>query len=98
MATTENIFLLADLETLNQESEKTKEFINENCANIVDFHTFNIKTLTENDEVFLYLNDEEIKNCLPLLAKLKCAIGFLPHPEAAQTRSGYRVPKDTKEA
>ncbi|PWH84962.1 TIGR00341 family protein [Brumimicrobium oceani] len=98
MATTENIFLLADLETLDQESESAKEFIKENCPNILDFHTFKIKSLKESDEVFLYLSDEEIKNCLPLLAELKCSVGFLPHPEAQQTRSGYRVPKDTKEA
>ena len=98
MAAIKNIFVLADLETLDKESEKTKAFLNENCQHIEDFKTFDRNTLTENDHVFLYLSDDEIKKLLPELAATNCAIGFLPHPEALQIRSGYQVPKDTKEA
>src|SRR5690554_560450 len=98
MATTENIFLLADFEALDQESEKTKKFLNENCANIVDVESFDVESLTEDDHVFLFLSDQKIKKILPKLAARNCAVGFLPHPDAIQTRSGYQVPKDTKGA
>lgn len=98
MSVNENVFVLADLEILNQESEKTKAFINENCGNIVDSQTFNIDLLSDQHQVYLYLSDDEIKKTLPKLASKNCSIGFLPHPNAIQARSGYQVPKDTKEA
>ncbi|RYM35761.1 TIGR00341 family protein [Brumimicrobium glaciale] len=98
MVTNENIFVLADLEVLDQESEKTKEFLKENCPNILDFSFFDLKSLNDTDRVFLFLSDVQIKEYLPKVAVTNCAIGFLPHPDGAQTRSGYQVPKDFKEA
>lgn len=98
MATNENIFLIADFEALDKESEKTREFLNENCPHVVDVETFDITSLTEDDQVFLFLSDRQIKNLLAQIAETKCSIGFLPHPYAKQTRSGYQVPKDTIEA
>lgn len=92
------IYVFADLEELENESEKTKEFIQEKCPNVVDFQSFDVRVFSEEDRVFLYISDAEIKKRLPELAKTKCSIGFLPHPYAMQARSGYRVPKDTKEA
>lgn len=96
--TANKIYVFADLEELEKESDKTKEFIQENCPNIVDCQNFDVRVLSEKDIVFLYVSDAEIKKQLPELAKTKCSIGFLPHPYAMQARSGYRIPKDTKEA
>ncbi|HZH86432.1 MAG TPA: TIGR00341 family protein [Brumimicrobium sp.] len=96
--TTRRVLILADLEVLDKEHDKTKTFLNENCSAVLDVNTFDINQFSVDDRVFLFLSDEKIKQLLLKLAKAECSIGFLPHPEAKQTRSGYQVPKDTKEA
>ncbi|WP_107040123.1 TIGR00341 family protein [Brumimicrobium mesophilum] len=95
---TSTIYLYADLDELENESDKTKEFIQENFPNIVDYRTFDLGSITEDDRVFVYISDSQIKLKLPELAKQNCAIGFLPHPDAVQAQSGYRIPKDLKQA
>jgi uncharacterized hydrophobic protein (TIGR00271 family) len=92
------ILILADLEVLEKENEKTKIFLKDNCPNILDIESFDVNQFSEKDRVFLFLSDQVVKEILPQLAESNCAIGFLPHPEANQTRSGYQVPKDVKEA
>nr|WP_299206683.1 TIGR00341 family protein [uncultured Brumimicrobium sp.] len=96
--TNQRVLVLADLEALENEHDKTNAFLVEHSSAILDVANFEIGQVTENDKVLLYLCDSNIKTILPKLAKLGCAIGFLPHPEATQARSGYKVPKDTKEA
>lgn len=96
--TTRRVLILADLEVLDKEHDKTKTFLDENCSAVLDVNTFDINQFSVDDRVFLFLSDEKIKQLLPKLAKTECSIGFLPHPDAKQTRSGYQVPKDTKDA
>lgn len=96
--TNQRVLVLADLEALENEHDKTNAFLVEHSSAILDVANFEIGQVTENDKVLLYLCDSTIKTTLPKLAKLGCAIGFLPHPEAIQARSGYKVPKDTKKA
>src|SRR5690554_3386218 len=96
--TNQRVLVLADLEALENEHDKTNAFLVEHSSAILDVANFEIGQVTENDKVLLYLCDSTIKTTLPKLAKLGCAIGFLPHPEAIQARSGYKVLKDTKKA
>lgn len=96
--TSKRVLILADLETLVKENDKTKEFLNDNCSSILDVKNFDANQFSKNDKVFLYLSDQDIKRVLSPLAETNCSIGFLPHPDAGQARSGYQVPKDTKEA
>ncbi|HLW29365.1 MAG TPA: TIGR00341 family protein [Brumimicrobium sp.] len=96
--TAKGIIILADLKALEEEQDKAKVFIDENCSSILDVNNFDINLITEQDKVFFYLSDECVRKYLPLLVETNCSIGFLPHPDAIQTRSGYLVPKDLSTA
>ncbi|PKR80186.1 TIGR00341 family protein [Brumimicrobium salinarum] len=90
--------LLADVGVLDQESEKTKVFIKEQVDLVLDYTDAALAEIEDKTRVFLYLKDQQVKQVLPLLSEKECAVGFLPHPDAAETRSGYQVPKDTQTA
>jgi len=92
------IYLYADLVELENESNKTKEFVKENCPNILDYKTLDVESIHEEDRVFIYFSDAEIKKRLPELAKAKCSVGILPHPDAKQAQLGYQIPSDLKQA
>ncbi|HLV42040.1 MAG TPA: TIGR00341 family protein [Brumimicrobium sp.] len=96
--TSGRVLILADLEAFDSENDKTKGFLQDNSAEILDIKKFDSNQMNENDKVLLLLSDQDIKRVLSGLAETKCSIGFLPHPNARQARSGYQVPKDTKEA
>src|SRR5690554_2803178 len=94
--TNQRVLVLADLEALENEHDKTNAFLIEHSSAILDVANFEIGQVTENDKVLLYLCDSTIKPTLPKLAKLGCAIGFLPHPEAIQHGLAIKFPKILK--
>ncbi|RFC53559.1 TIGR00341 family protein [Brumimicrobium aurantiacum] len=98
MDSIKNVYLLADLEALEKESDKAKEHIYENCPHVVDIKAFDLNIFDKETRVLLFISDDEVKKIMPELAATNCKIGFLPHPDGKQTISGYQVPKNLIDA
>ena len=65
MVNKNNVFVLADLKAFEDESEEDQGFIKENVHHIFNAETFGVETFSEQNRVYLYVNDQKLKELLP---------------------------------
>lgn len=82
--------------------EKDKKFIDGDISRLLKdfsfeavlYEKYNHLKLNENDVILTFLNDNTLKDFLPVVAKNQWQTGILPHPNMKYVSMGLGIPKD----
>ena len=90
--------VLYDAEQEHLFEQEVKPLLSDYPCKFIAYSQKNILSLTKNNRVLLWLNDEALYSVLPIATSNHWQIGFIPHPKMTKGRRHFLVAKKPKEA
>ncbi|MEX1191090.1 MAG: DUF389 domain-containing protein [Brumimicrobium sp.] len=96
--TTDNAILFYDSEAFEALKDDVKTLFNKNTNQQLEYSEKAFNDIPNNSRVYCFLSDEQIKISIKKLKVKECAVGFISHPNAKQTITGFNLRKDIEKS